>query len=39
MHFVGIFGSKLKQQNQNFNEIALMFRHPTIPSTETEAAT
>ena len=35
MHFVEILGSKSKQQNsKNFNEIALIFRHPSMPSTE-----
>ena len=34
MYFVEILGSKSKQQNnKNFNEIALIFRHPSIPST------
>ena len=35
MHFVEILGSKSKQQNsKNFNEIALIFRHPSMSSTE-----
>ena len=35
MHFVEILGSKLKQQiNKNFNEIALIFRHPSMPFME-----
>ena len=35
MHFVKIFGSPSKQQNsKNFNDIALIFRHPSIPSME-----
>ena len=35
MHFVKVFGSKSKEQNsKNFNEIALIFRHPSMPSTE-----
>ena len=35
MHFVEILGSKSKQQNgKNFKEIALTFRHPSMPSTE-----
>ena len=35
MHFVQILGSKSKQQNnQNFNEITLIFRHPSMLSTE-----
>ena len=35
MHFVEILGSKSKQQNsKKFNEIALIFRHPLMPSTE-----
>ena len=35
MHFVEILGSKSKQQNnKNCNEIALIFQHPSRPSTE-----
>ena len=35
MHFVEVLGSKSKQQNgKNFNEIALIFRHPSMSSTE-----
>ena len=35
MHFGEILGSKSKQQNnKNFNEIALIFRHPPMSSTE-----
>ena len=35
MHFLETLGSKSKQQNsKNFNEIALIFRHPSMPSTE-----
>ena len=35
MEYVDILGSKSKQQNNNnFNEIALSFRHPSIPSME-----
>ena len=35
MHFFENLGSKSKQQNnKNFNEIALTFRHSSIPSTE-----
>ena len=35
MHFVEILGSKSKQQNRkNFNEIALIFQHPSMPSVE-----
>ena len=35
MHFVEILGSNSKQQNsKNFNEIALTFRHPSMPSSE-----
>ena len=35
MHFAEILGSKLKQENNNnFNEIALIFRLPSKPSTE-----
>ena len=35
MHFVEILGSKSKQQNnKNFNEISLIFRHPSMPFTE-----
>ena len=35
MHFVEILGSKSKQKNsKNFNEITLIFRHPSMPSTE-----
>ena len=35
MHFVEILGSKSKQQNnKDFSEIALIFRHPSMPSTE-----
>ena len=35
MHFNEILGSKSKQQNsKNFNEIALIFRHPSMLSTE-----
>ena len=34
MYFVEIVGSKSKQQNNmNFNEIALIFRLPSKPST------
>ena len=35
MYFVEILRSKSKQQNnKNFNEVALIFRHPSMPSTE-----
>ena len=35
MHFVEILGSKSKQQNsKNFNEITLIFRHTSVPSSE-----
>ena len=35
MHFVEILGLKSKQQSsRNFNEIALIFQHPSMPSTE-----
>ena len=35
MHFVEILGSKSKQQNsKNLNEIAIIFQHPSVPSTE-----
>ena len=35
MHFVEILGSKSKQQNsKNFNKIAVLFRHPSMPSSE-----
>ena len=35
MHFVEILGSKSKQQkSKNFNEIVLIFRHPSMPSSE-----
>ena len=35
MHFVEILGSKSKQQNsKNFNKTALIFRHPSMSSTE-----
>ena len=35
MHFVEILGSKSKQQNsKNFTEIALIFRHSSMSSTE-----
>ena len=35
MHFVEILESKSKQKNgKNFNEIGLIFRHPSMPSTE-----
>ena len=35
MHFVEILGSKSRQQNsKNFNKIALMFWHPSMPFTE-----
>ena len=35
MHLVEILGSKSKlQNNMNFNEIALIFRHSSMPSTE-----
>ena len=35
MHFLEILGSKSKQQNSNnFNEIALIFRHPSMPSVD-----
>ena len=35
MHFVEILGSKSTQQNsKNFNEIALILRHPSMPSME-----
>ena len=35
MHFVEILGSKSKQQNsKNFNEIALILRHSSMPSME-----
>ena len=35
MHFIEILRSKSKQQkSKNFNEIALIFRHPSMSSTE-----
>ena len=35
MHLVEILGSKSKlQNNMNFNKIALIFRHSSMPSTE-----
>ena len=35
MHLAGILGSKSRQKtSKNFNEIALIFRHPSMPSTE-----
>ena len=35
MHFAEILGSKPKQQNnKNFNEVALIFRHLSMSSTE-----
>ena len=35
MHFVKILEANSKQQiNKNFNEIALIFRHLSMPSTE-----
>ena len=35
MYFVKILGSKSKQQNnKKFNEIALILRHSSMPSTE-----
>ena len=35
MHFGEILGSKSKQQSsKNFNEIALIFRHSSMPSME-----
>ena len=35
MHFVEILGSKSKQQNnKKSNEIGLIFRYPSMPSTE-----
>ena len=35
MHFAEILRSKLNQQNnKNFNEIALIIGHPSMPSTE-----
>ena len=35
MHFLEILRSKSKEQNnKNFNEIALIFRHLSMPSTE-----
>ena len=35
MHFAEVLKSKPKQQNnRNFNELALIFRHPSKPSME-----
>ena len=35
MHFVEILGLKSRQpNNKNFSEIALIFRHLSMPSTE-----
>ena len=34
MHFTEVLESIAKQQNKNFNEVALIFRLPSKPSTE-----
>ena len=35
MHFAEILGSKSRQKtSKNFNEIALVFRHQSMPSTK-----
>ena len=34
MHFDDFLGSKSNKNNENFHEIALTFRHPSMPSTD-----